>query len=199
MKAKALEEKLAEITGSIKKNEESIKEAEKRREEATLRQGELQSKYERKKEERQNALATGKNAKLLNDHLRAMKDDMELMEDEVEGLERKLVNLRVEEKNLKEEEKEVGKEIKEARLDELVPEYNEAAEKLADIVKKIWVLRYELGQAGMNPMTIFSKWDWEQNALETIPKLYTRSDERPSNQYGAASVFFNLGIFKQHG
>jgi predicted RNase H-like nuclease (RuvC/YqgF family) len=189
METKGLEVKLEGIKVSIVKTGKDIDAVRTRKEEALNKQQRLQGQYEAAREERQGLLASGKDAKKVNEIIRTFRADMELLEDEVIGLDKILQELEASLPRLIKEEEETGRDILKSKLLPLIPEYNEAAARLAMIVEKIWELRRELNEP-YTGATVVCVRGFNENALSEIPRLFSPNEDLPVHNTLAA-VFFS--------
>lgn len=153
-----------------------IKAAQQRITDGEVKLGHLREDIETLRRGRQKLLAEGQGAEDKSRALKEMRDDFELVEDERIGLEEKVSCLQDEEKLLREKEAETEKEIIKINLLPLVGQYNKLAEKMAGVLKNLFVNTWKLGEdARRNSVFVsshFASFTREDGALAMIPRLY---------------------------
>lgn len=195
METQELTQKLEKINEQMKKNRNSLEAAENRKEMALKRQTECQTQYEDARDERQGLLASGKEVKQISDRIKNMQAEKELAEDEVIGLDNMLLDLKEEVQRLEKEKSETERDILVSKLLPLVPAYNEAAARLAEIVEKIWILKHALNEVHSGPYTIYSPTSWDEGALSEIPKLFDAGDPSLPNRDSVEAYHFRYRYF----
>lgn len=152
-----------------------------------------------KKAQRQSGLARGENVSTLNADIKRLEGEAELTAETITGLDKLLVSLRSREDTLRKKPEGLQKRILQIKSIGLAERYNQAASELANIVKEINAVNFELAKDDANKerqfvVAFFPK---GQGCFEKIHKIFYDSEglpiepflaKNPNKHHGAVPV-----------